>query len=101
MFDDVNPWKPRATMEFADAGILACSCEVAMNPKRLMTTGGAALLAFVIAGAHPGASSRRAQPTSTAHAFELTVDSIMRGPKLVGYPPSALRWSADSKSLYF
>jgi dipeptidyl aminopeptidase/acylaminoacyl peptidase len=25
----------------------------------------------------------------------------MRGPKLVGYPPSALRWSGDSKDLYF
>jgi dipeptidyl aminopeptidase/acylaminoacyl peptidase len=33
--------------------------------------------------------------------LELTVDSIMRGPKLVGYPPSGLRWSGDSKELYF
>jgi dipeptidyl aminopeptidase/acylaminoacyl peptidase len=34
-------------------------------------------------------------------SFPLTVDSIMRGPKLVGYPPSDLRWSGDSKELYF
>ena len=33
--------------------------------------------------------------------FPLTVDSIMRGPDLVGYPPDGLRWSADSKKLYF
>jgi dipeptidyl aminopeptidase/acylaminoacyl peptidase len=33
--------------------------------------------------------------------FPLTVDSIMRGPKLVGYPPSSLRWSGDSQRLYF
>jgi dipeptidyl aminopeptidase/acylaminoacyl peptidase len=33
--------------------------------------------------------------------FELTVDSIMRGPDLVGYPPSGLRWSADSQKLFF
>src|SRR6188768_2799139 len=33
--------------------------------------------------------------------FELTVDSIMRGSDLVGYPPSGLRWSADSQNLYF
>src|SRR5881628_213729 len=33
--------------------------------------------------------------------FPLTVDSIMRGPKLVGYPPTALRWSGDSAHLYF
>ncbi len=34
-------------------------------------------------------------------AFPLTVDSIMRGPELVGNPPSNLRWSGDSQSLYF
>jgi len=33
--------------------------------------------------------------------FQLSVDSVMRGPKLVGYPPSALRWSGDSRRLYF
>jgi dipeptidyl aminopeptidase/acylaminoacyl peptidase len=33
--------------------------------------------------------------------FPLTVDSIMRGPDLVGYPPDNLRWSADSQKLYF
>lgn len=35
------------------------------------------------------------------HKFQLTVDSIMRGPDLVGYPPDGLRWSADSQKLYF
>ena len=33
--------------------------------------------------------------------FPLTVDSIMRGPKLVGYPQTGLRWSGDSSHLYF
>ena len=33
--------------------------------------------------------------------LELTVDSIMRGPDLVGYPPTGLRWAADSQKLYF
>ena len=33
--------------------------------------------------------------------FELTVDSIMRGPDLVGYPPTGLRWAADSQTFYF
>jgi hypothetical protein len=27
--------------------------------------------------------------------------SIMRGPALVGYPPSGLRWSGDARELYF
>ena len=42
-----------------------------------------------------------AQAPKPQAAFPLTVDSIMRGPKLVGYPPSSLRWSGDSKELYF
>src|SRR5262245_39676370 len=48
-----------------------------------------------------------ARPLSAAHAqkgsdpFALTVDSIMRGPKLVGYPQTGLRWSGDSARLYF
>jgi hypothetical protein len=31
--------------------------------------------------------------SSPAPAAMLTVDSIMRGPKLVGAPPSAIQWS--------
>ena len=42
-------------------------------------------------------------PAATAKSapLRLTVDSIMRGPDLVGYPPTGLRWSGDSKRLYF
>jgi dipeptidyl aminopeptidase/acylaminoacyl peptidase len=40
----------------------------------------------------------RQQP---AKKFELTVDSIMRGPALVGYPPADVRWSQDSQKVYF
>ena len=44
-----------------------------------------------------------AEPTAQLadSPFSLTVDSIMRGPKLVGYPPTGLRWSGDSARLYF
>ncbi len=44
---------------------------------------------------------QRPVPAPAAPRFELTVDSIMRGPKLVGYPPTDLRWSGDSSHLYF
>jgi hypothetical protein len=40
-------------------------------------------------------------PTDPATRFDLTIDSIMKGPDLVGYPPTGLRWSADSQKLYF
>jgi dipeptidyl aminopeptidase/acylaminoacyl peptidase len=40
-------------------------------------------------------------PPAPGEPFKLTVDAIMDGPTLVGYPPSGLRWSGDSQSLYF
>ena len=33
--------------------------------------------------------------------FDLTIDSIMRGPDLVGYAPSGVYWSRDSQKIYF
>ncbi len=46
-------------------------------------------------------SSPGNQDFSSGGRFDLTVDSIMRGPDLVGYPPTGLRWSADSQKLFF
>lgn len=43
----------------------------------------------------------QAQSKPPAKPFELTVDSIMRGPRLVGYPPSGVYWSQDSQHVYF
>jgi dipeptidyl aminopeptidase/acylaminoacyl peptidase len=62
----------------------------------------AALLAApsVFISADQAAGPKRAV-AAQAGRFELTVDSIMRGPDLVGYPPTDLRWSADSQRLYF
>ncbi len=40
-------------------------------------------------------------PPAAAPAPMLTVDSIMRGPKLVGTPPSVVRWSKGSDKVYF
>src|SRR6516225_8668347 len=36
-----------------------------------------------------------------ANQFALTVDSIMRGPALVGYEPTGVRWSHDSNRIFF
>lgn len=36
-----------------------------------------------------------------AARLTLSVASIMRGPDLVGYPPSGLRWSGDARDLFF
>ena len=37
----------------------------------------------------------------TGGRFALTIDNIMRGPGLVGYEPSQVRWSGDSREIYF
>jgi len=42
-----------------------------------------------------------AQQQSSPKKFELTVDSIMRGPDLVGYEPARVYWSQDSQRVYF
>jgi len=36
-----------------------------------------------------------------AQNFDLTIDNIMRGPNLYGYPPQDLRWTPDSSKIYF
>src|SRR5215510_10256756 len=56
-------------------------------------------IALVIAGVL--VVSTPALQSAAPAKFELTVDSIMRGPKLVGYPQTGLRWSGDSSRLYF
>src|SRR5690242_10882482 len=68
---------------------------------RLAAVSAAAVLVFgADVGADRSARSKAAAPAAK-NGFELTVDSIMRGPKLVGYPPNGLRWSGDSSRLYF
>jgi dipeptidyl aminopeptidase/acylaminoacyl peptidase len=68
---------------------------------------GLAVLVLTATTAHlagspaPPATAKTPASAKAAGGFELTVDSIMRGPKLVGYPPSGLRWSGDSARLYF
>jgi dipeptidyl aminopeptidase/acylaminoacyl peptidase len=42
-----------------------------------------------------------AQPSQSPKKFELTIDSIMRGPDLVGYEPNRVYWSQDSQRVYF
>jgi dipeptidyl aminopeptidase/acylaminoacyl peptidase len=53
---------------------------------------------LALAGQKP--SSRAAQALA-APAFDLTIDNIMRGPGLFGNSPSGVRWSSDSRMIYF
>src|SRR5437867_2748712 len=67
---------------------------------------GLATLAVVAAAAHPAGKGvvplfQQDGAKKGYDPFSLTVDSIMRGPKLVGYPPTGLGWSGDSSRLYF
>src|SRR5215204_1441125 len=48
-----------------------------------------------------GPRARARAQGAPAKAFELTVDSIMRGPDLVGYTPTGVYWSQDSQRVYF
>ncbi|HEY6358596.1 MAG TPA: hypothetical protein VIX35_10150, partial [Vicinamibacterales bacterium] len=59
------------------------------------------LVLFCAAGIAPMAANSRAAGSAAPLAAMLTVDSIMRGPKLVGSAPTNVRWSADSSKIYF
>lgn len=59
------------------------------------------ILAFVLVAALTVPALVAQGPTTRDVRFALTVDSIMRGPDLVGHAPDGLRWSADSQKLYF
>ena len=45
--------------------------------------------------------AQQSKPPTQTKPFVLTVDSIMRGPRLVGYPPTGVYWSQDSQRVYF
>ncbi|HET7230969.1 MAG TPA: DPP IV N-terminal domain-containing protein, partial [Longimicrobium sp.] len=67
-----------------------------MTPPRSL---GVALAALALAG---GAHAQAPQPAArTAPPFNLTVASIMRGPLLVGRSPDEVRWSADSRYVWY
>jgi dipeptidyl aminopeptidase/acylaminoacyl peptidase len=64
------------------------------------------LLAAILFCASPSAQQPSTPPptspgAASAPRFELTVERIMRGPKLVGSDPTGIRWTGDSKELYF
>src|SRR6476646_3656510 len=46
-------------------------------------------------------TAQQTKQPAPAKPFELTGDSIMRGPRLVGYPPGGVYWSQDSQKVYF
>src|ERR1700752_622502 len=63
--------------------------------------GAGVLSIFVLSGAIVPVAAQKPSPAPASSRLQLTVDSIMRGPDLVGWPPTQLRWSADSQRLYF
>src|SRR5438067_4834801 len=67
-----------------------------------ITSSRRALFAFcVVSLIAPQLVSAQKQSAPATKPFELTVDSIMRGPRLVGYPPAGVYWSQDSQRVYF
>src|SRR5688500_16554364 len=76
---------------------------------RMQTTRRLSVLTLLVLAAAPWlmAEQQAAKPPATSGtpavpaAMTLTVDSIMRGPALVGSAPTGVRWSRDSSKAYF
>ena len=70
-----------------------------MTPSRSL---GAALAALAVAAVSAHAQGAApARTASSASTFDLSVASIMRGPLLVGRSPDEVRWSADSRTVWY
>lgn len=61
----------------------------------------AALLAFLPGGGTGQATADTEPAVARSLDFPLTIRNIMRGPELVGEPPTQVRWTDDSKWVYF
>lgn len=64
-----------------------------------------ALTALALASPAPllaqSSASGPARTTTPAAPFDLSIKNLMRGPELYGTPPTNVRWSTDSKWIYF
>jgi len=70
-----------------------------MKTKNLRSAG---IVLCVLSSIFPQAILAQTKPAQPPpKPFQLTVDSIMRGPRLVGYPPTGVYWSQDSRRIYF
>ena len=69
-----------------------------MNMKHLRH---ASFMLCVLSLLAPQLVAQQPQRPTPPKQFELTVDSIMRGPRLVGYQPTGVYWSQDSQHIYF
>src|SRR3954462_9154142 len=57
--------------------------------------------AFLGGVATLGAQTPSAQPVAGRDSFDFSIKGIMRGHDMVGRAPSDVRWSADSRWIYF
>ncbi|HEX6748643.1 MAG TPA: prolyl oligopeptidase family serine peptidase [Longimicrobium sp.] len=67
-----------------------------MTPSRSL---GAALAALALAASARAQATAPARPATST--FDLSVRNIMRGPLLVGRSPDEVRWSADSRTVWY
>ncbi|MDA1307796.1 MAG: hypothetical protein O2917_11105, partial [Acidobacteria bacterium] len=59
------------------------------------------LLPALLACASALIADQQAPTTARPAPVAMTIDSIMRGPALIGSSPSNVRWSKDSTKIYF
>src|SRR6478672_8531251 len=85
------------------SGHLSNNHSVSGNRKPMKTNFSRLIIAVLCMASLYGPRFTFAQKQSAppAKPFELSVDSIMRGPRLVGYPPTGVYWSQDSQRVYF
>ena len=72
-----------------------------MHMRPLVTVTIAALAFALPLRAQATATQPPPRPATAAAAFDFTIANIMRGPELVGRTPDSVRWTPDSRWIYF
>lgn len=70
-----------------------------MRKSSLALTALAIATPTALVAQHSATDSARSTPSATS--FDFSIKNIMRGPELYGTPPTDIRWSADSRWIYF
>ncbi len=73
-----------------------------MRPTRFILSFLLILIPLLAPGRAQAQTTATLEPeTAAAYAFPLTIQSIMRGPELVGEEPMGISWTDDSRWVYF
>ena len=72
-----------------------------MRTLLLLSAAFGAAVASPLSAQRPTTRTTTGTAAAAADSFAFTIENIMRGPEVVGRPPTDVRWTADNQWIYF